>query len=1140
MPAVLLLLAAACLGGTPTMPEAAPVPWIANASSSEADLTPDLAIDGDPSTRWSSRFEDDQWWQVDFVRARRLDRVILLWEAAFTGSYDVLVSTDGVTWKTVHSTENGQGGREEITFAPENARLVRLNLRRRATEWGHSLLEVRFDDPNAGVTATASSGDGAYDAAMAVDGDMRTRWSSVFEDNQWWMAEFDAPRLLNGLTIHWETAFGEIYSVEAAGPDGNFRKVYETAIGDGRRDIIHFRPMLVKRLRINGIQRGTGWGFSIFEVEFHDGHRPQILAASSTAPGSDPLNAMDGLDATAWRSAPSASEAELLVTLPVRREIGGLFLTWAEDFPRSYRVDGSLDGETWRPLYASNENEGGISMIHLVPTPVRHLKIACRESATGKGFSLAEIELKASEEKATPIKLYQAAARSAKPGRYPIWLGREQEFWTVVGLPGFEHESLISEIGSVEPVKGGFTVMPYLHAGEQFITYADGRLQQSLMESALPIPSVGWRDVPLELEVTAVATGSPGRAFTAVRYRVRNATTAPIAARLALAILPVQINPIWQEGGLSPIDRLEFTTERGFTVARVNGRPRLYAPAAPAAMGAANHRAGGVVGRIERNQAPPDRIATDPDGLAAGALFYDLALAAGEAREIILFLPLDAAAPPPRDAALDPAIFFEKRLAEAADLWRPLINRFQVAIPEKRLIDCARSNIAYILINKDGPWIKPGSRRYSHSWIRDGAMTSVALLRMGIVDEVRKWIEAVMPHVASTGMVPYIIFEDGRPVGFDYTDTSGEGKEYDAQGQFVYAARQYYDYTGDRAFLRRVYPKVISALKFTMELRRQRLTDEYMNDPRLQAYRGILPLSNSHEGYYPAMHSHWDNFWCLRGLKDGIHLAAEMERAEDLRWMTRELEEFRGAVMESIRFLIAEKGIDHIPGCVEKADCDPTSTSIAVMVTGDAEHLPRAPLKAMYDRYYDEFVRGMRPGDERTFTPYEVRTAEAFIRMGQRERALVMLRHFVKDSVRPFGWNHMAEVVHARYRAPSYIGDMPHTWVGSGYINAVRAIFEYEQMGELTLGAGLDPAWFREGVTVKDLPTLFGPISFTVRQADANVLFDVTGRAAPPDGFRLPLPAQLAGRTATVNGMATPVENGVIRFARLPARVEVK
>ena len=42
-----------------------------------------------------------------------------------------------------------------------------------------------------------------------------------------------------------------------------------------------------------------------------------------------------------------------------------------------------------------------------------------------------------------------------------------------------------------------------------------------------------------------------------------------------------------------------------------------------------------------------------------------------------------------------------------------------------------RAQLGWILVNRDGPAIQPGSRSYERSWIRDGSLTSTALLRLG-------------------------------------------------------------------------------------------------------------------------------------------------------------------------------------------------------------------------------------------------------------------------------------------------------------------------------------------------------------------------------------------------------------------------
>jgi hypothetical protein len=105
--------------------------------------SPAAAVDGNPSTRWSSQFSDPQWIAIDLGRPEKISRVELLWEAAFGKAYSIDVSADGNAWQTVYKTETGAGGADKIRFKPVEARWVRMNGARRGTQFGYSLWEFR-------------------------------------------------------------------------------------------------------------------------------------------------------------------------------------------------------------------------------------------------------------------------------------------------------------------------------------------------------------------------------------------------------------------------------------------------------------------------------------------------------------------------------------------------------------------------------------------------------------------------------------------------------------------------------------------------------------------------------------------------------------------------------------------------------------------------------------------------------------------------------------------------------------------------------------------------------------------------------------------------------------------------------------
>ena len=68
---------------------------------------PANATDGNPGTRWSSAYSDDQWIQVDFGSTVTFDRIVIVWEQAYALNYVIQVSSDGSTWHDVKTVFNG-------------------------------------------------------------------------------------------------------------------------------------------------------------------------------------------------------------------------------------------------------------------------------------------------------------------------------------------------------------------------------------------------------------------------------------------------------------------------------------------------------------------------------------------------------------------------------------------------------------------------------------------------------------------------------------------------------------------------------------------------------------------------------------------------------------------------------------------------------------------------------------------------------------------------------------------------------------------------------------------------------------------------------------------------------------------------
>ncbi len=103
-------------------------------------LLPAKAVDGDPGTRWSSRFSDPQWIEVDLGASRRVDTAILRWETAYARRYGIYYWT-GSYWSNLYWTDSGNGGADMVRFTPTTARYFMMYASQRGTQWGISLWE---------------------------------------------------------------------------------------------------------------------------------------------------------------------------------------------------------------------------------------------------------------------------------------------------------------------------------------------------------------------------------------------------------------------------------------------------------------------------------------------------------------------------------------------------------------------------------------------------------------------------------------------------------------------------------------------------------------------------------------------------------------------------------------------------------------------------------------------------------------------------------------------------------------------------------------------------------------------------------------------------------------------------------------
>lgn len=737
-----------------------------------------------------------------------------------------------------------------------------------------------------------------------------------------------------------------------------------------------------------------------------------------------------------------------------------------------------------------------------------------------------------------PNRYFEALARQAPRGFYPRAFTGEQSYWTLVGIDGGRNSGLLSEDGALEIGKGGFTIEPFLLDHGKLVTWADASITHSLRDGYLPIPSVTWKHGALRLRVTAFGAGERGDARLIARYEVGNDGDRGRDVTLALVARPFQVDQPTQflnaAGGVSPIHQLAW---KGRTL-EVDSQPRIELLNTPDVQGVAAMANGPITRDLAGGHAPTARWVNDPQGYASGVALYRVHLAPHGHAVLGLVAPLSDHANPLPPAPPNAAAWLQRKENAVAAGWHRKLDRVTLQLPPaaQRIPDTLRSSLAWILISRDGPELRPGTRSYARSWIRDGAMMSDALLRLDHADDVRAYAQWYAPHQFKTGKVPCCV--DAR--GTDPTP------ENDSPGELLHLIAQTWRYTGDKVFLRTLWPHVAATVAYAHGLIESQ-SGARCHAPATRMFCGLMPASISHEGYsaHPE-HSYWDDFWMLTGYDDAIEVAHVLgKRAKLGEWM-RQRDRFRKDLYASIRASVAAHHLDYIPGSAELGDFDPTSTTIALEPGGQLQNLerdlPSHLLRDTFARYWRESqarADGSRGWND--YTPYEWRNVGVFARMGWRDRIPVLL-DFLFDGQRPAGWNGWAEVVGRDARKPRFIGDLPHAWVASDTIRTALDLFAYHRYRDdaLVLGAGVQPAWLDDGgLALHGLRTPWGKLAYTLRREGSQLTWRIDAGFAPPGGVVLTWPLPGAPGATRVNGQPARWTDGELRIRQLPAKITV-
>ncbi len=390
----------------------------------------DKAVDGNDGTRFSSNYADDAWLYVDLGATYNVNKVYIDWEGAYGKAYDIQVSNNGTNWTTVKSLTNQDGGEDTITFNATSARYVKLQGVERATGYGYSIWEFgvyatgeatdnepETNTPSVSENTNVAAGKTAYTSSneadgmagnYAVDENDGTRWASSWTDNEWIYVDLGTAYNVNKVVLNWEGAYGKAYDIQVSNDGTNWTTVKSMSDQNGGEDVITFDATSARYVRMQGISRGTGYGYSLWEMEvyattesadvedavsgtnvalkkttYQSGYESNAMAAD---------RAVDGNSGTRF-SSNYADDAWMYIDLGATYSINKVYINWEGAYGKAYNIQVSNDGTNWTTVKSLTNQDGGEDTITFDEVNARYVKMQGVTRGTGYGYSMWDFEV---------------------------------------------------------------------------------------------------------------------------------------------------------------------------------------------------------------------------------------------------------------------------------------------------------------------------------------------------------------------------------------------------------------------------------------------------------------------------------------------------------------------------------------------------------------------------------------------------------------------------------------------------------------------------------------------------------------------------------------------------------------------------
>ena len=449
-------------------------------------------------------------------------------------------------------------------------------------------------------------------------------------------------------------------------------------------------------------------------------------------------------------------------------------------------------------------------------------------------------------------------------------------------------------------------------------------------------------------------------------------------------------------------------------------------------------------------------------------------LSAGESMEVVVRIPYSPIKDESDFTTEDAKLWLDR----AIQYWRGIMAKGTfIKVP------CEKATQAYLashicqLISSDHGELHPGEGFYDEFYIRDAAYQLMELEEAGLIDIARKAVESFLSRQRSDGR-----FESQKD-------------QFDANGQACWALWQFYKITGDKLWLRKVYPQMRRAVDWAIKARQA-------SDDSL--FLGVLPNSPADGEYL------WDgkhhivgyDFWNLRGLLCTADAAKVLGRIDESEELLKEAKLYR----EAINAAWKRTGLDYFPPSWEKDGTHWGNTETLWPTELFARDDPRITALIIETRkkHGGGFIEGIIQwlGQAGAIHPYmSAYTTMASLVRGEHEQVVEDFYWYLLHSTATQAF---PEGIYYKRRF-AWSDTIPHALGSSNYAIMLRHVLIHERGDELHLLKAVPDWWLAEGkeIYVKDAPTHFGLMNLRLTSTEngVSVKLDKPSRQPPKHIF---------------------------------------